>query len=195
VIAKTDAAGGPSLLPEVLTFSSSLEQDRALLREDLVGSMAHLAMLSRQGIVPAEAARAIHDGLVGLWQDAGSGAFVPAGEEDVHMAVEAELTRRLGEVAGFLHTGRSRNDQVALDLRLFVRERCADVLAGLSELLALLAGHPDKVFTRSELLSALFHAEDSPTVIDTYVHYLRKKVSKSVVRTVHGLGYQIGDPE
>lgn len=73
------------------------------------------------------------------------------------------------------------------------------VLVGLtakeSELLALLAGHPDKVFTRSELLSALFHAEDSPTVIDTYVHYLRKKVSKSVVRTVHGLGYQIGDAE
>ena len=74
---------------------------------------------------------AIHDGLVGLWRDAESGAFVPAGEEDVHMAVEAELTRRLGDVAGFLHTARSRNDQVALDLRLFVRERCADVLGGL----------------------------------------------------------------
>ena len=101
MIAKTDAAGGPSLLPEVLTFSSSLEQDRALLREDLVGSMAHLAMLSRQGIVPAEAARAIHDGLVGLWQDAGSGAFVPAGEEDVHMAVEAELlSEQLRELTG-----------------------------------------------------------------------------------------------
>ncbi len=64
-----------------------------------------------------------------------------------------------------------------------------------SELLALLAGHPDKVFTRAELLAGLFHAGDSPTVVDTYVHYLRKKVSKSVVRTVHGLGYQIGDAE
>ena len=91
MIAKSDAAGGPSLLPEVLAFSSSLEQDRALLREDLVGSMAHLAMLSRQGIVPAEAARAIHDGLVGLWRDAESGTFVPVGEEDVHMAIEGEL--------------------------------------------------------------------------------------------------------
>jgi len=143
LIAKTDAAGGPGLLPEVLAFSSSLEQDRALLREDLVGSLAHLAMLSRQGIVPAEAARAIHDGLVGLWHDAESGAFVPAGEEDVHMAVEAELTRRLGDVAGFLHTGRSRNDQVALDLRLFVRERCADLLTGLSELITLLAARAE----------------------------------------------------
>src|SRR5262249_26823652 len=132
LIAKTDAAGGPGLLPEVLAFSSSLEQDRALLREDLVGSMAHLAMLSRQGIVPAEAARAIHDALVALWRDAESGTFVPAGEEDVHMAVEAELTRRLGDVAGFLHTGRSRNDQGALDLRLFIPQRGADLLAGLS---------------------------------------------------------------
>lgn len=62
-----------------------------------------------------------------------------------------------------------------------------------SELLALLAASPERVFTRAELLGQLFHAGDSPSVIDTYVHYLRKKVSKSLVRTVHGLGYQIGD--
>lgn len=62
-----------------------------------------------------------------------------------------------------------------------------------SELLALLAANPAKVFTRAELLDQLFHPTDSQTVIDTYVHYLRKKVSKSVIRTVHGLGYQIGD--
>ena len=62
-----------------------------------------------------------------------------------------------------------------------------------SELLALLAASPDRVFTRAELLERLFHPEDSPSVIDTYVHYLRKKVSKSLVRTVHGLGYRIGD--
>jgi argininosuccinate lyase len=166
LIAKTDAAGGPGLLPEVLAFSSSLEQDRALLREDLVGSMAHLAMLSRQGIVPAEAARAIHDGLVGLWRDAESGTFVPAGEEDVHMAVEAELTRRMGEVAGFLHTGRSRNDQVALDLRLFVRERCADVLTGLSELLSLVAGRAEA--DREVLLPAYTHRQRAQPVSAGY---------------------------
>ena len=62
-----------------------------------------------------------------------------------------------------------------------------------SELLALLAANPEKVFTRAELVDQLFHPTDSQTVIDTYVHYLRKKVSKSVIRTVHGLGYQIGD--
>ncbi|MEO6531545.1 MAG: response regulator transcription factor [Specibacter sp.] len=63
-----------------------------------------------------------------------------------------------------------------------------------SELLGLLAGEPERVFTRPEMMGALFHPEDSQTVIDTYVHYLRKKVSKTVIRTVHGLGYQIGDP-
>lgn len=62
-----------------------------------------------------------------------------------------------------------------------------------SELLGLLAGEPERVFTRPEMMGALFHPEDSQTVIDTYVHYLRKKVSKTVIRTVHGLGYQIGD--
>ncbi|MGZ6077077.1 MAG: argininosuccinate lyase [Myxococcaceae bacterium] len=166
MIAKTDAAGGPGLLPEVLAFSSSLEQDRALLREDLVGSLAHLAMLSRQGIVPAEAARAIHDGLVGLWRDAESGVFVPAGEEDVHMAVEAELTRRLGDVAGFLHTGRSRNDQVALDLRLFVRERCADVLTGLAQLLDLLAGRAEA--DRDVVLPAYTHRQRAQPISAGY---------------------------
>src|SRR5262249_59150889 len=124
------AAGGPGLLPEVLAFSSSLERDRALLREDLVGSLAHLAMLARQGIVPRDQARLLHQGLVQLWGEAESGTFVPRGEEDVHMAVEAELTRRLGGRAGFLHTARSRNDQEAPDLRQHARERVDDVSTG-----------------------------------------------------------------
>jgi argininosuccinate lyase len=139
VIAKTAAGGGPALHPEVLAFSSSLEQDRALLREDLLGSLAHLAMLARRSIIPLEAARALHRELVALWQAAAAGTWRPEAEEDVHMAVEAELTRRLGAVAGHLHTARSRNDQVALDLRLHVREQVVEALeavAGLVEMLA-----------------------------------------------------------
>lgn len=62
-----------------------------------------------------------------------------------------------------------------------------------AELLTLLAGAPEKVFSRQELMETLFHADDSPGVIDTYVHYLRRKISKSIVRTVHGLGYQLGE--
>ena len=61
------------------------------------------------------------------------------------------------------------------------------------QLLAALAAEPDRVFTRDELLTAYFHASDQPGVIDTYVHHLRRKISKAVIRTVHGLGYQIGD--
>lgn len=62
-----------------------------------------------------------------------------------------------------------------------------------AEILTLLAGAPEKVFSRQELMETLFHADDSPGVIDTYVHYLRRKISKSIVRTVHGLGYQLGE--
>jgi argininosuccinate lyase len=166
MIAKTDAAGGPALLPEVLAFSSSLEQDRALLREDLVGSLAHLLMLARQGIVPRPAALAIQAGLLQLWRDAHTGGFVPTGEEDIHMAVEAELTRRLGDTAGFLHTARSRNDQVALDLRLHVRERCADVLVGLTELLALLAARAET--DREVILPAYTHRQRAQPVSAAY---------------------------
>jgi argininosuccinate lyase len=139
VIAKTAAGGGPSLDAEVLAFSSSLEQDRLLLREDLVGSLAHLAMLGQRHLIPLESAQALHRALVQLWQDSEAGTWRPAeGEEDVHMAVEAELTRRLGAEAGHLHTARSRNDQVALDLRLHLREQVVqalEALAGLVEAL------------------------------------------------------------
>ena len=166
MIAKTEAAGGPGLLPEVLAFSSSLERDRALLREDLVGSLAHLTMLARQGIVPRDTARLLHQGLVQLWADAESGAFVPAGEEDVHMAVEAELTRRLGDTAGFLHTARSRNDQVALDLRLHARERVADVLTGLSALLGLVAARASQ--DRDVVLPAYTHRQRAQPVSAAY---------------------------
>jgi two-component system response regulator QseB len=63
-----------------------------------------------------------------------------------------------------------------------------------SELLAVLAAEPDRVFGRDELVRTLFHPTDQPGVIDTYVHYLRRKISKTIVRTVHGVGYQIGEP-
>lgn len=143
-LAKTEAAGSTGLLPEVLAFSSSLELDRRLLREDLLGSLAHLSMLSRTKILPREDAAAIRRGLRALWDEAESGSLVLPQEEDVHMAVEAELAKRLGPVAGRLHTARSRNDQVALDLRLHVRERIADILQGLADVIEGLAGRAEE---------------------------------------------------
>ena len=120
-------------------FSSSLHVDRRLLRQDLAGSMAHCLMLARQGIISQADSRAILDGLASLAADLREEDL--AGEsrwEDVHSLIEGLLRERIGEPAGRLHTGRSRNDQVALDERLFTREALADGVEGLLGLMAAL---------------------------------------------------------
>ncbi|MBS2023201.1 MAG: argininosuccinate lyase, partial [Deltaproteobacteria bacterium] len=134
VLAKTDAAGERGLMPEVLEFSSSLALDKRLLREDLVGSIAHLTMLSRTGIIPKDAAAKLKQGLKDIWAAQAAGTLELPNEEDVHMAVEATLAKNVGEVSGLLHSARSRNDQVALDLRLHVREMCVRALNKLADL-------------------------------------------------------------
>jgi len=167
-IARTQAAGGGTLLPEVLEFTSSLSLDRALLREDLIGSLAHLTMLSRQGIVPKTAAKLIRDGLVALWTEQAAGTLsLPDDEEDVHMAVEAELTRRLGDPVGLLHTARSRNDQVALDLRLHVREQCAEVLLLLAALIEQLAARGEA--EQDTLLPSYTHRQRAQPITGGYL--------------------------
>lgn len=158
MIAKTEASGGAGLLPEVLAFSSSLALDRQLLREDLLGSLAHLAMLSRTRIIPREPAAALQQALASLWEEAAAGALVLPDEEDVHMAVEAILAERLGETAGLLHSARSRNDQIALDLRLHVRERAAGILE-------LLAGWVEQLCDRAEA--------EQDTLLPSYTHRQR----------------------
>jgi argininosuccinate lyase len=130
-LAKTEAAGGPGLLPEILRFSSSLRLDVQLLREDIVGSLAHVTMLAKAGIIPKPEATAIRDGLVAVWRRHHDGSLQLPDEEDVHMAVEVELNRTIGAPAALLHSGRSRNDQVATDLKLHVRQACADAVRGL----------------------------------------------------------------
>jgi argininosuccinate lyase len=104
------------------------------LREDLLGSLAHVSMLAATGLVPRDVASSIARGLRDLWANAAAGALRLPDEEDVHMAVEAELQKRIGAPARALHTARSRNDQVATDLRLHVREQCADTVQALTAL-------------------------------------------------------------
>src|SRR5262245_37399845 len=122
-IARTKATGEGGMLRELVEWSSSYQDDLAFVREDLLGSAAHVTMLARTALVPVDDARALRAELLRMFERAGKGELeLPEGEEDVHMAVEAALTKKLGaRVAGKLHTARSRNDQVALDLRLFVR--------------------------------------------------------------------------
>ncbi len=166
-IAKTEA-GGAGLLPEVLLFTSSLQLDRQLLREDLLGSVAHLTMLSQRGIVPAREAGLIRAGLSALWPAPGAVTRDLPDEEDVHMAVEAILTAQLGrEVAGLLHTARSRNDQVALDLRLHVREQIALALEALGLVIDQLAARAHQ--SMDVLLPSYTHRQRAQPVSLAYV--------------------------
>jgi len=113
---------------EVEAFTSSLAFDQRLFHHDIIGSIAHAKMLARQGIITKREAKIIILGLQDIHSDIAQGeaVFYP-GDEDIHMAVERLLIARVGEVGGKLHTGRSRNDQIALDLRLYLREELKEI--------------------------------------------------------------------
>ena len=103
-------------------FNSSIRFDSRMYRQDITGSMAHAAMLAAQGIITQSDADCLMDGLTQILQDLDSGALaIDLSCEDIHMFVEQVLTQRLGDVGKKLHTARSRNDQVALDIRMYLR--------------------------------------------------------------------------
>ena len=112
-------------------FGASLPVDQRLYAEDIAGSIAHANMLAAQGIIATADAEAIAEGLQGILADITSGAltFDVMESEDIHMAIEAELTRRVGDAGARLHTGRSRNDQVATDTRLYAKRRAGELMA------------------------------------------------------------------
>lgn len=116
-------------------FTESVSFDRALYRHDIDGSIAHARMLARVGVLSAGECDAIVEGLKAIEQDIEQGLFSWSTRlEDVHMNIEAELTERIGDVGKKLHTARSRNDQIATDLRLYLREAVDYVLDALVEL-------------------------------------------------------------
>lgn len=118
----------------VVKYTSSLPFDRRLYRHDINGSLAHTRMLAKQGIISQEEAETIKMGLLSIAQEIEQGKFKFKPElEDIHMAIEARLLELVGEVAGKLHTARSRNDQIALDLRLFTKEAISETLAHLRQ--------------------------------------------------------------
>lgn len=120
----------------VYQFNASISFDRRFLEEDIEGSMAHVAMLARQNIITQKEAESIRDGLVSIREDVKSGRLVITDAyEDIHSFVEANLTQRIGEAGKKLHTGRSRNDQVALDMKLYTRKEIRETHALLTELL------------------------------------------------------------
>lgn len=120
-------------------FHSSISFDQRLAEQDITGSIAHATMLGEQGIIPQEDAEKIVEGLRGILADVKAGKvhwMVDA--EDIHMNVEALLTERIGEAGKRLHTGRSRNDQVALDCRMYAKLACQETQEMLRELLSVL---------------------------------------------------------
>ena len=115
-------------------YTASIPFDWRLYRHDIAGSIAHARMLAKQGIISPAEARIITDGLVAIGEEIAQGKFQFKPElEDIHMNIEARLIEKVGEVGGKLHTARSRNDQVALDMRLFAKEAIAETLKRLKE--------------------------------------------------------------
>src|SRR5918993_862665 len=105
------------------SFVESISYDRRLYKHDIAGSLAHAAMLAKVGLITEDERGQIEQGLRSIERDIESNNFVfDEAMEDIHMVVEAELIKRVGEPGRKLHTGRSRNDQVALDLALWIRE-------------------------------------------------------------------------
>ena len=132
----------------VHNFNASLSFDQKFYHQDIEGSIAHVKMLAKQGILTTEDRDAIIEGLEGIRRDLESGALAFTAEhEDIHSFVEAVLTERIGEAGKRLHTGRSRNDQVALDMKLYTRDEIDEmdglVKSLLEELLKLMEENLD----------------------------------------------------
>ncbi len=122
-------------------FNSSIRFDSRMYRQDIRGSMAHAAMLAAKGILTDEDADQIITGLESILQDLDSGALqIDFGCEDIHMFVEQVLTERIGECGKRLHTARSRNDQVALDLRMYLRDAATEVISLAKDVVASFLG-------------------------------------------------------
>ena len=124
---------------QVYAFNASIDFDKRLYRQDIEGSVAHATMLQRQGILTEPERQAIVDGLRSILADVESGKLlVDSKYEDIHSFVEANLIDRIGDAGKKLHTGRSRNDQVALDMRLYTRDQVAAVDELLKDLLGVI---------------------------------------------------------
>ena len=150
-------------------FNSSIGFDSRMYKQDITGSMAHAAMLGAQGIITADEAATILDGLQTILDDIDSGALaIDMTCEDIHMFVEQVLTERLGDVGKKLHTARSRNDQVALDIRMYLREEIDAITALVRELLGVLVEQAEQ--NKAVILPGYTHLQRAQPI--TFGHHL-----------------------
>jgi len=148
----------------VAEYTSSIPFDWRLYRQDIAGSIAHAMMLAKQGIIASREADIITQGLAAIKEEIEQGKFQFKSElEDIHMAIEARLIENVGEVGGKLHTARSRNDQVALDLRLFAKEAISGTLTGMREFQRALVGLAEA--NKAVILPGYTHLQSAQPVL------------------------------
>ena len=156
-------------MPDFSDYTVSIHYDRRLYREDIAGSIAHARMLARQEIIPSADAEQIVQGLKAVRQEIESGSFPwDASLEDLHMNIEQRLTQLIGPAAGRLHTGRSRNDQIALDLRLYTKQVIKDTIKGLREVQRSLVDLAEK--HRDVVMPGYTHLQRAQPVL--FAHHL-----------------------
>ena len=150
-------------------FNASIRVDSRMYRQDIRGSMAHAAMLGAQGIIPSQAAEDILAGLEDILTELEAGTLaIDPGAEDIHSFVEGELTRRKGDAGRMLHTARSRNDQVAVDVRLYLRSRVSDTETKVRAVIAALMGQAEA--NRSTVTPGYTHLQRAQPI--TFGHQL-----------------------
>ena len=150
-------------------FNSSIRFDSRMFREDIRGSIAHATMLAAKGILSADDCDAIVSGLAWILEDLESGELaIDPNAEDIHMFVEQVLTERIGDTGKKLHTARSRNDQVALDLRLYLMKENDAISAKIRDAIAVLAGLAEE--HKSTVMPGYTHLQRAQAV--TFGHYL-----------------------
>ena len=153
-------------------FNSSIAFDSRMYKQDIMGSIAHAAMLEKQGILTPSEKDTLTEGLLSILADLESGAIsFDMTAEDIHMFVESTLTERIGDVGKKLHTARSRNDQVALDIRLYLRDEAAGVIALVKDVMAALLEKAE---------------ENTDTIMPGYTHLQR---AQPIVFSHHLLAY------
>ncbi len=150
-------------------FNSSIHFDSRMFRQDIRGSMAHAAMLAAKGIIENEDLTKILGGLEEILKDLESGALpIDYAAEDIHMFIEAELTKRIGDAGKKLHTARSRNDQVAVDIRLYLRDEADEITLMLKGLLKAILSQAES--HKSTIMPGYTHLQRAQPI--TFAHHL-----------------------
>ena len=150
-------------------YTSSISYDKCLYKQDIAGSIAHARMLAKQGIISDKDAERIVMALTSIREEIESGSLALRDDlEDIHMNIEARLIEKIGDVGRKLHTARSRNDQVALDMRLFVKEAISQTIAGLQGLQSALLDVAEA--NRDEIIPGYTHLQRAQPVL--FAHHL-----------------------